>query len=246
MTKLFEDTDKYGYQCDFAISEAYNSAVKDLVRERFAASGQSWNEFVADTAYDVMRREDFEKIEARLLGFGYRFEPSAMSSAQERPQAYRDSGLYDEDFSFEHEAAPTASPDPQGRELRGAGDNVVKRDEDVIGVARYVRTSDAVAKYLADGVPADTVAIVDDSGGTLTAPILERFSCVLCAGGTTRSHLAILTREYGIPCLMNARLSGIKDGDHLEVEASATAKSGEDYAAGRDVAARVWRLDKKS
>jgi signal transduction protein with GAF and PtsI domain len=91
-------------------------------------------------------------------------------------------------------------------------------------------------------VPADTIAIVDDSGGTLTAPVLEKFKGVLCAGGTTRSHLAILTREYGIPCFMNVRLSGIRDGDFIEVECSARAKTGEDYAAGVDAAARVWRL----
>ena len=75
------------------------------------------------------------------------------------------------------------------------------------GIARYVRTSDKVLEYLKDGVPEETIAIVDDSGGTLTAPILERFKGVLCAGGTTRSHLAILTREYNIPCLMNVNLN---------------------------------------
>jgi signal transduction protein with GAF and PtsI domain len=105
-----------------------------------------------------------------------------------------------------------------------------------------VRTSDKVLKYLTEGVPADTIAIVDDSGGTLTAPVLEKFKGVLCAGGTTRSHLAILTREYGIPCLMNVRLSGIRDGDAIELECSARAKTGDDYAAGTDVPARVWRV----
>jgi signal transduction protein with GAF and PtsI domain len=100
-----------------------------------------------------------------------------------------------------------------------------------------------VLEYLTNGVPADTIAIVDDSGGTLTAPVLEKFKGVLCAGGTTRSHLAILTREYGIPCLMNSRLSGIKDGQRIEVEVSARAKTAEDYASGADASARVWRLN---
>ncbi|MDP6183362.1 MAG: PEP-utilizing enzyme, partial [Gammaproteobacteria bacterium] len=200
-------------------------------------------DFVADSAYDLITRDDLTEIEQRLLANGYRFEPSAMSSAIERPEAYKDSGLHDENFSFEHEEAPTAPVDGDGRELRGAGDNVVKRGANVSGVARHVRTSDKVLEYLTDGVPADTIAIVDDSGGTLTAPVLEKFKAVLCAGGTTRSHLAILTREYGIPCLMNARLSGIKDGDKLEIESAARAKSADDYAAGVDVPAHVWRLN---
>ena len=39
MAKLYADTDKYGYQSDFPIVEAYNAAVKDLVRARFAEAG---------------------------------------------------------------------------------------------------------------------------------------------------------------------------------------------------------------
>ena len=242
MTRLYEDGDKYGYQSDFAIVEAYNSAVKDLVRKRFDESGLAWRDFVAGRAYDAITKDDMAAIEQRLLGYGYRFEPSAMSSATERPEAYKDSGLHDENFCFEHPDAPTAPADAGGRELRGAGDNVVSRAANVTGIARYVRTSDKVLEYLTNGVPDDTIAIVDDSGGTLTAPILEKFKAVLCAGGTTRSHLAILTREYGIPCFMNARLSGIRTGDVLEVEATAKAKSGDDYASGSDVSGKVWRL----
>ena len=242
MAKLYEDGDKYGYQSNFAIVEAYNSAVKDLVRRRFAESRDDWRAFVHGSEYERLTKADFEAIEQRLLDFGYRFEPSAMSSAIERPEAYRDSGLHEEDFSFEHPEAPTAEIDTEGRELRGAGDNVVSRDANVSGIARYVRTSDKVLEYLTDGVPEDTIAIVDDSGGTLTAPILEKFKAVLCAGGTTRSHLAILTREYGIPCLMNVRMSGISTGDPVEVEATARAKTGDDYAAGLDVSGRVWRV----
>jgi phosphohistidine swiveling domain-containing protein len=245
MAKLFEDTDKYGYQSDFPIVEAYNSAMKDLVRKRFAESGKPWNDFVADSAYDDITPADIASIEQRLLAYGYRFEPSAMSSAIERPEAYKDSGLHDANFCFEHDNAPTAPVDVDGRELRGAGDNVVTRNANVVGIARYVRTSDKVLQYLTDGVPVDTIAIVDDSGGTLTAPILEKFKAVICAGGTTRSHLAILTREYGIPCFMNARLSGVKEGDKLELEAVAKAKSAEDYANGLDVSGKVWRINIK-
>ena len=242
MARLQSDNDKYGWQSTFAIVEAYNAAMKDLVRRRLAAAGGAWKDFVANDSLAFLTREDIQAIETQLLANGYRFEPSAMSSAAERPEAYKDSGLHAADFCFEHPAAPTAAPDAQGRELRGVGDNVVSRREVLVGIARYVRTSDKVLEYLVNGVPADTIAVVEDSGGTLTAPVLEKFKGVLCAGGTTRSHLAILTREYGIPCLMNARLSGIRDGDRLEVEVTARAKSAEDYQTNADVTARVYRL----
>lgn len=242
MAMLYADNDKYAWQSTFAIVEAYNAAVKDLVRRRAAEVGGDWQDFVAGRGYEAITKADLAHIEAQLLSNGYRFEPSAMSSARERPEAYKDAGLARADFSFEHPEAPTAPAAADGRELCGAGDNVVSRRENLIGIAHYVRTSDKVLDYLTHGVPADIIALVEDSGGTLTAPVLEQFKGVLCAGGTTRSHLAILTREYGIPCLMNARLAGIKDGDRLELEVTARAKTGDDYQAGTDVSARVFRL----
>jgi signal transduction protein with GAF and PtsI domain len=101
-----------------------------------------------------------------------------------------------------------------------------------------------VLEFLTQGVPADMIAVIDDSGGTLTAPILEKFKGVICAGGTVRSHLGILTREYGIPCLMNAKISGIKEGDRVEIESTAPAKTTEAYQTGVEMTAKVWRLSK--
>ena len=93
-------------------------------------------------------------------------------------------------------------------------------------------------------MPADTIAIIDDSGGTLTAPILEKFRGVICAGGSTRSHLGILTREYQVPCLMNAKVSGIRQGDTVTFDCTATPKTADDYQNGREVIASVWRIAK--
>jgi signal transduction protein with GAF and PtsI domain len=62
-------------------------------------------------------------------------------------------------------------------------------------------------------------------------------------GGTVRSHLGILTREYGIPCVMNAKVSGIKEGDRVEIECTATAKTAEAYQTGVEMTAKIWRLN---
>ncbi len=242
MSKLYVDTDKYGYLSEFASVEAYNCAIKDVVRKRFRESGVGWEEFVFGVGEQLVSKGDMKAIEDNLLALGYRFEPSAMSSPQERPDAYKDSGLSNEDFCFEHKEAPVGEIETDGRELRGLGDNVVNHVTNLNGIARYVRTSDKVLEYLKEGVPEETIAIVDDSGGTLTAPILEQFKGVLCAGGTTRSHLAILTREYNIPCLMNVNLNGIKTGELIEVEVTAPSKTADDYASGTNVTARIWRL----
>ncbi len=45
------------------------------------------------------------------------------------------------------------------------------------------------------------MAIIDDSGGTLTAPILGEFNAGRLHGRHGASHLGILTREYNVPFL---------------------------------------------
>ena len=128
-----------------------------------------------------------------------------------------------------------------GRQVVALGDNVAKHAANVSGTIAFVSSPEQVLDYLTDGVPEGTVAVIDDSGGTLTAPILDGFKAVICLGGTVRSHLGILTREYGIPCLMNAAISDLKDGDEVEIEATAGVPTAEEYEAGRAVRARVWK-----
>jgi hypothetical protein len=247
MSNLYIDSDKYAEQPVSALVEAYHGAIKDIVRRRLDEIGGDWNSFVFDKSYDLIGAKEFTGIEKKLLASGHRFDWSAMISVRERPEAYKPAPGVDgdvKDFSLEHPKAVTGPADANGREQRGIGDNVVKYPQNLIGIARYIRSSDRVLELLTQGVPPETIAIIDDSGGTLTAPILEQFKGVICAGGTVRSHLGILTREYGIPCLMNAKISGIKEGDRVEIECSATAKTAEDYQHDIDVTARVWRLNK--
>ena len=245
MAKLYIDTDKYGGQGASAVVDAYHGAIKELVRGRLDEAGGDWASFVFDKSYELISAKDFAAIEKKLLATGHRFDWSAMISVRERPDAYKPATGVGEDlktFSFEHPEAVVAAKDADGREQRGVGDNVVKYPRNLVGTARYIRSSDRVVEMLTEGVPSDTVAIIDDSGGTLTAPILARFKGVICAGGTVRSHLGILTREYGIPCLMNAKISGIKEGDRVEIESAAPAKTAEAYQTGVEMTAKVWRL----
>jgi PEP-utilising enzyme, mobile domain len=246
MARLLSDTDKFGDQCSTPVVEAFHLAIKDLVRRKLAESGGDWNRFVFGAAYQSITAEDFRAIDQRLVGYGHRYQWSAVVSQQERPDAYTPAPGSAEsapDFSFEHPDAPTTAL-ANGLEQRGIGDNVVKYDDDLIGTARYVRSSATVLNYLNHGVPPGTIAVIDDSGGTLTAPILEQFAGVLCAGGTVRSHLGILTREYGIPCFMNAKLSGIREGDTIRMECTAVAKTADAYQKGIEMTGRVWRVVK--
>ncbi|TAM12279.1 MAG: hypothetical protein EPN72_05675 [Nevskiaceae bacterium] len=248
MTRLYADTDKFSHGDASAVVEAFHNAIHDRVRTRLAAAGDEWAGFVTGEPPAHVTAEDFRAVEALLLEAGHRFAWSAAISPRERPEAYVPAAGADEaslaTFSFEHAEAITATTDPEGREQRGQGDNVARYAEDRTGIARYIRTPAQVLKYVQGGVPADTIAIIDDSGGTLTAPILARFAGVICAGGSTRSHLGILTREYRVPCLMNAKVSGIRHGDTVRIETTARPKTADDYQSGREVTARVWRITK--
>jgi hypothetical protein len=245
VAQLLIDNDKYAEPDASVVVEAYHAAIHDLIRRKLDSVGGDWASFVFDKSYDLITANEFAAVEKKLLDTGHRFDWSAMISVRERPEAYKPAtGVGDDlkDFSFEHPEAVVAPADGEGREQRGIGDNVVKYPNNLIGIARHIRSSDRVLEFLTSGVPADTVAIIDDSGGTLTAPILERFKGVVCAGGTVRSHLGILTREYGIPCLMNAKVSGIKEGDRIEIECTAAAKTAEAYQTGIEMTAKIWRL----
>lgn len=228
------------------IVEATLALVLERIRDKLTThlenGGASYDDFVFGSPDCGVTRKDFEAVETALLASGHRFDWSAAISAKERPEAYKGSDVARADLVFEHPDAVVEPAGADGRARCGQGDNVVRRTSNVIGIARYVRTNERVLAWLADGVPHGTIAIIDDSGGTLTAPIIDQFAGILCAGGTIRSHLGILSREFGIPCFMNAKLNGVRDGDRIEMEASAEARTTEDYQSGAERTGRVWLL----
>jgi hypothetical protein len=225
--------EKWARESALPVVERYHSAVRALVAERLAASGRSWEEAVQDEALELTR-EDFEAIEADLLATGYRFDMSATVSLKEAPEKYKPVGGIQD--SGEQQS------DEEGRPIVGTGDNVFRAPADVTGTAHYVSDVETVMELLTNGVPDGTIAIIDDSGGTLTAPVLGDFTAVVCLGGTVRSHLGILTREYGVPCLMNAQLDGLAEGDRILVEYSKPAADA--YADEATATARRVRVIK--
>jgi hypothetical protein len=223
--------DKWASGPRFHTVAFFHGRVAKLFAERVARSGRSWEDAVYDPEL-ALTKSDFEAVEAELLATGYRFDSSAGVSLAESSDKYKPVA-----------ARGTGDPleiDADGRPIVGRGDNVFHTAVDLIGTVRFIGDTDTVMDMLADGVPANTVAAIDDAGGTLTAPILQEFVGVLCKGGTVRSHLGILTREYRIPCLMAVELKGLQDGDTVRIESSAPAHSpyDTDCTAAR---ARVWK-----
>ena len=216
------------------VPRAYHEAVRAHVARKVEELGGDWQSLVFDRQFDLFTEADAERIEAELLATGRKFQFSAEISLREQPDKYVRAEVAASEAAGLGEAA-------DGKVVVALGDNVSQGKGTVSGKVMFVTSPDQVIELLTEGVPEGTVAVIDDSGGTLTAPVLEDFTAVICMGGTVRSHLGILTREYGIPCLMNAALADLHDGDEVEIDVSVPVPSAEDYSAGTAVRARVWK-----
>jgi phosphohistidine swiveling domain-containing protein len=216
----------------------YNSAIRDLVARRFAESGAAWTDVVFDREFDLFSRADAEALERETLDSGYRFEFSATASLESEPEKYK----RPEKAAASGEQAEVVD----GKRLVGAGDNVIRKNAPLSGPVALISNIEQVMGYLTDGVPEGTIAVIDDSGGTLTAPIIEQFAGVICLGGTVRSHLGILAREYDVPTLMNCRIDTLVDGDIVEIEVTAAPPAAGAYETGDTGHARIWKIESEA
>ena len=71
----------------------------------------------------------------------------------------------------------------------------------VRGRFQAIETPDDVLALMDTGAEG-VVALVRDAGATFLAPIYHELTAVICTGGTPRSHIGIVSREFQVPCLM--------------------------------------------
>lgn len=215
--------------------KAFHTNIRARMQEKFERSGKRWEDVVFDPAF-ALTKADCAAVEAELLATGYRFDHSAQISVVESPEKYK--------AAPEPAAGVDLGEAAGGETVVGAGDNALPLDHDVEGIIRFVDTIEKVMDMMGDGVPPDTIAVIEDAGGTLTAPILEGFTGVLCKGGTIKSHLGVLSREFRIPCLMAVEVAGIADGDRVRMESSKPPPdtSAEAAKTSQTDRARIWKI----
>lgn len=230
---------KWGSSEMLPLPARYNAAVRELAAqrvERFAADGVAWKDVVFDRERELFDLADARAVEQDALDSGYRFDFSATVSLDSEPEKYK---------RPDKSAHTFADGDTSnGRRQVGVGDNVIRKTTTVIGPVTLISTVDQVMDYLTDGIPEGTIGVIDDSGGTLTAPIIEELAGVICLGGSVRSHLGILAREYDVPTLMNCRIDTLNEGDIVELEVTAAPPSAEAYDIGDTGHARIWVHEK--
>lgn len=89
--------------------------------------------------------------------------------------------------------------------------------EDLSGTARWFEdTSDVLS--IDDDDLEDTIAFVRKGGMTFLSPILPDLKAIVCTAGSRESHLAILSRESAVPCVLAAIInSDIPDGSQVRL-----------------------------
>ncbi|MBY8857240.1 hypothetical protein K7711_12190 [Nocardia sp. CA2R105] len=83
----------------------------------------------------------------------------------------------------------------------------------------------------------DVIALVESGGTTFLSPILGRLGGIVCTNGTTRSHLAIVSREYEVPCLLGVDLDGWQPQDGTPVVLGSAPSGGGWLGSGDDATA---------
>lgn len=103
----------------------------------------------------------------------------------------------------------------------------------VTGRVKWFRSPVDVIESL-DSDLESTIALVESGGTTFLSPILGRLGGIVCRDGTLRSHLAIVSREFEVPCLVGTSLTeDLHDGTEITLE----ARGGETGVVARPTAA---------
>jgi len=79
---------------------------------------------------------------------------------------------------------------------------------EAIGELIFIKTVEDVINLF--DAATGKICLVEEAGTTTLGPILSDLSGVLCTTGSAGSHLAIVSREFGLPCVMGVRFS-VKD-----------------------------------
>ena len=85
----------------------------------------------------------------------------------------------------------------------GSGINVFTRDEPIEGPILWLDSPEAVMDYVTEGDP-NSIVISRGGATTFMAPaLITGVKALITLQGAPESHLGILSREYGIPCVMS-------------------------------------------
>lgn len=77
--------------------------------------------------------------------------------------------------------------------------------EPVEGRVVEVKTVEDVLSLM-DDTPDDMIVLTYSASATILSPLYDVARGIICTAGTVGSHVAIISREYGLPCIVGAAL----------------------------------------
>jgi signal transduction protein with GAF and PtsI domain len=77
--------------------------------------------------------------------------------------------------------------------------------EPLEGTVREVTTPADVLDLMSE-MPADVIVLMHTAGATTLSPLFGDIYGIVCTTGSEGSHVAILSRDFGIPCIVGASL----------------------------------------
>ena len=93
-------------------------------------------------------------------------------------------------------------------EIIGTGTNVTAFEEPVIGKIKFLDSPQDVLEFVAGDSVEETIVISRGGTTTFMAPALASgVRALITLQGSPQSHLGILSREFGIPCIMSVAFS---------------------------------------
>ena len=104
--------------------------------------------------------------------------------------------------------------------------------EPVRGIWKRLEGPEDVLDLMDTGVDG-IIAVIRDAGATFLSPIFDELSGVICTGGTIRSHIGIVSREFKIPGLIAAEFSNEPENG-TEIILDGTETTGSIYLAAQN------------
>lgn len=89
------------------------------------------------------------------------------------------------------------------------------------GVLRHVTSVERVLELMETDLT-NTILSTEHASVTSIVPILPHVRAVICQGGGPTSHIAIVSRQFGLPCVVGADFdvdAGQLDGRQLTISA---------------------------
>ena len=96
---------------------------------------------------------------------------------------------------------------------------------EVEGNLVYIRTIEDVINLFNNA--SGKICIVEDAGITTLSPILPDLIGTVCTTGSAGSHLAIISREFSLPCIMGTKFS-LEDLSILDGKKGKIVHNGQD------------------